>query len=493
MVQLQSLRYAFLVRRKHLLPLALLIVLPAHAHIGSPDTFVQATAGPYKFLLAAHPPALYPGALELDLRLNPDDHITTATVSLDNGAPTPIQIFDAGTATASIWLPNAAAHTLHITVQGNPYDLNLPDTVPPRKVDSGTPSSWWYRLGFLLLFAISLWLVLRRKRSRSSRSWWQIVLLTAGCLIGSVLLFVTSVVLYGKALAYIQRKIYGSQTVLTANLTPNGTLDLTLSNPGRDFSTIVPDHGKLLHLFLIRQPQQDVFLHLHPQQLTPGRFSVPLPAMPPGTYRLFADYYLAPGGDLKNAQGETPTITLDLPAQFHPSAAPDPDDSIAVIPPSSGVAHSSAASSPMSWVAKSDGVQYISTIRDGYTLQLVAPATIQPLHANLFQVTLLDPSGHPPADMALYLGMPAHTVVLRSDNSVFAHIHPGGTLPMLEAPINSMPDMPGMSMPMDMPMPPASNTASIPYGFPSAGRYRLFVQMKHGPIIETAAFDLNVQ
>jgi hypothetical protein len=50
-----------------------------------------------------------------------------------------------------------------------------------------------------------------------------------------------------------------------------------------------------------------------------------------------------------------------------------------------------------------------------------------------------------------------------------------------------------MSMPMDMHMAAPSNTASIPYGFPSAGRYRLFVQMKHGPIIETAAFDLAVE
>jgi len=52
-------------------------------------------------------------------------------------------------------------------------------------------------------------------------------------------------------------------------------------------------------------------------------------------------------------------------------------------------------------------------------------------------------------------------------------------------------DMSGM--PMNMEMPPSSNTATIPYGFPSAGRYRVFVQMKHGPIVETAAFDLTVE
>ena len=56
----------------------------------------------------------------------------------------------------------------------------------------------------------------------------------------------------------------------------------------------------------------------------------------------------------------------------------------------------------------------------------------------------------------------------------------------------------GMSMDMDMPMEmsehsdPISNTVEFPYGFPSAGRYRIFVQMKHGTTIETGAFDASV-
>ena len=37
-----------------------------------------------------------------------------------------------------------------------------------------------------------------------------------------------------------------------------------------------------------------------------------------------------------------------------------------------------------------------------------------------------------------------------------------------------------------------SSEVTFPFGFPSAGAYRVFVEMKHGGIIETAAFDLNV-
>ena len=33
------------------------------------------------------------------------------------------------------------------------------------------------------------------------------------------------------------------------------------------------------------------------------------------------------------------------------------------------------------------------------------------------------------------------------------------------------------------------NTVGFPYGFPTAGAYRIFVQMKRGATIETAAFD----
>ncbi|MGA9668367.1 MAG: hypothetical protein WBQ94_04120 [Terracidiphilus sp.] len=56
-----------------------------------------------------------------------------------------------------------------------------------------------------------------------------------------------------------------------------------------------------------------------------------------------------------------------------------------------------------------------------------------------------------------------------------------------------MASMPGMSMPgieaasTSTALP---NTVGFPYGFPTAGAYRIFVQMKHGRTIESAAFDV---
>jgi len=36
-------------------------------------------------------------------------------------------------------------------------------------------------------------------------------------------------------------------------------------------------------------------------------------------------------------------------------------------------------------------------------------------------------------------------------------------------------------------------TVTFPYGFPQPGRYRIFIQMKHGATVETGVFDADVQ
>jgi hypothetical protein len=48
--------------------------------------------------------------------------------------------------------------------------------------------------------------------------------------------------------------------------------------------------------------------------------------------------------------------------------------------------------------------------------------------------------------------------------------------------------MEGMKMSKDS----VPNAVQFPYGFPSAGRYRIFVQMKHGSTVETGVFDAHV-
>jgi len=53
--------------------------------------------------------------------------------------------------------------------------------------------------------------------------------------------------------------------------------------------TLIPDYGRIMHLFLLRIPAMDRFYHLHPEQISEGLFRVKLPTLPSGCYKVFAD------------------------------------------------------------------------------------------------------------------------------------------------------------------------------------------------------------
>jgi hypothetical protein len=52
--------------------------------------------------------------------------------------------------------------------------------------------------------------------------------------------------------------------------------------------------------------------------------------------------------------------------------------------------------------------------------------------------------------------------------------------------------MAGMDM-TDAGADPIPPMVEFPYGFPSPGRYRIFIQMKHANIVETGVFDADVR
>ena len=119
--------------------------------------------------------------------------------------------------------------------------------------------------------------------------------------------------------------------------------------------------------------------------------------------------------------------------------------------------------------------------------------------AELFKFQLLDPNGNMPSDMAFYMGMLGHAAFVKADGTVFAHIHPNGSVAMAalmmteqqNVPANRMnhAGMPGMNHETAKELP---NEVGFPYGFPTPGRYRIIVQMKHGGTVETGIFDANV-
>jgi hypothetical protein len=88
------------------------------------------------------------------------------------------------------------------------------------------------------------------------------------------------------------------------------------------------------------------------------------------------------------------------------------------------------------------------------------------------------------------MGMAAHLVVASRDGSVFAHLHPSGSISMAAlqrfAGENRSEGHMGHAMAL-------ASTVAIPYAFPTPGAYRLFVQVKREGRVRTAAFDLNVR
>lgn len=245
------------------------------------------------------------------------------------------------------------------------------------------------------------------------------------------------------------------------------------------YSTLLRDHGKVMHLYAIRWPEMDAVYHLHPELEGNRTLGMTLPAMPPGTYHLYADIVL------RNGFPETlqDTLTVTPGMSTAPLAADD------------------ASAQPAALSAGDLGASY--KLPDGYTMVWDKPADLTANTATVFHFHLLDPAGKPAADVQPYLGMAGHAAFVKTDGSVFAHTHPGGSaaMPALmlangESPemvnasetTSAMPDMPGMEMHAAA-IPPE---VGFPYGFPSAGRYRIFIQMKHGNTVETGVFDAEV-
>jgi hypothetical protein len=199
-----------------------------------------------------------------------------------------------------------------------------------------------------------------------------------------------------------------------------------------------------------------------------------LPAMPAGKYTLY--------GDVVHASGfpETLVSKLTIPADM-PGGAPGPDDA-------------SALPRPLSQGVLGDSY----TLPDAYVMVWDRPATLTANTGYSFRFRLLDSGGMPAVDVQPYMGMAGHAAFVKTDGTVFAHTHPEGSAAMAALMLANgdgggaaHADMAGMDMGQQSE--PISNVVEFPYGFPSPGRYRIFVQMKHWNTVETGAFDALVQ
>ena len=85
-------------------------------------------------------------------------------------------------------------------------------------------------------------------------------------------------------------------------------------------------------------------------------------------------------------------------------------------------------------------------------------------------------------------------MVMRRDRGVFVHLHPTGTVPMAALELAAQGQLgqdPHALHRLHAAQVP--NIVAFPSGFPSAGSYRLFVQMKRAGQVETGVFDVEVK
>jgi hypothetical protein len=237
-------------------------------------------------------------------------------------------------------------------------------------------------------------------------------------------------------------------------ITSDGRLTIQLHDPGwlrtRRLDDFVDDHGHPMHLFIV-SPALDRLWHLHPTLRSTATFEQYLPPMPAGRYELF--------GDLVHRTGISETVTTSFD-----TAGVD--------------------GSPLS----GDDSQWPTSPSDGRIVWEQAGQPLQAKRLNVFSFRVEHADGRPADDMELYMGMPGHAVFIRRDRTVFSHVHPGGSAPMAALALASPAETVGHAGHATR-LPPV---VTFPYGFPEAGDYRIFVQVKRSGRTETAVFDASV-
>jgi hypothetical protein len=489
---------------------AMLFNSAALAHVGSPDIYADCNAGPYRLLITVRPPLVIPGVAEIEVRTvatgtaDGVSDIEIAPIPLTGEASKHPPVADAMKRSAqdkqfytgSLWIMASGSWQIRFKVNGK---LGVGVVSIPVPATSSSTLGMQPGLG-VLLGGLGLILVIGvvgiagaaardaqlpagalQDPSRRKRGW---IAMSVALVLMAAAVWGGNFWWKGEADNYA-RYVYKPLT-MRATLSSSQTLNLQVEDPGwlpsRKTDDFVLDHDHLMHLYLLREPALDLVYHLHPEQTAPAEFQLAMPSIPAGNYRLYADVVHATGFP------ETLVASISLPEISGRQLAGD--DAKGSAQPLHADTACDASSSTESRFP----------LPDGYNMIWKNAAVLPAKTPEMFEFTLLDANNNAPKDMELYMGMPGHAAFVKADGSVFAHVHPSGTVSMaalMMAAAQNQPDtskpfsMPGMGMSDDKSAtsgaPP--NTVGFPYGFPTSGAYRVFVQMKHGDTIETAAFD----
>lgn len=460
------------------------------AHVGSPDTIFEGQAGPYPVRVVVRTPGVVPGLADIAVRITggPGGEPRVMVVPLRGGFPTAMDP-PPDTArlvpgrsniySAQLWLMRPGAWSVKVTVEGDAGSGSVivpVNALATRRLDMQRPVAVALIALGLFLFAGAVTIVYAAVREgvlppgelpdarRRRRAW----------IVAAVAVLVFAAYLYwgnlwwGYEDATFQRRMYRAPDV-TSTVLERGAgrvfrFALDSARFAREFAPLIPDHGKLMHLFLIGAGAQAAVAHLHPVPVDSTTFEAALPPLPAGTYYVFADVVHETGF----SQTLTDTVTLAaLPPARAGWAPSDADDA---------------------WLAGAAGpeIQWArpAALRTGEDIELRFVVAGRPLEP--------------------YMGMAGHAIVARDDGGVFVHLHPNGTIPsaaqlvyQLRQPGDTVRGRLGQRITAlsreshDSHAVPAQ-TVGFPYAFPQPGRYRVWVQVKSGGRILTGVFAADV-
>ena len=468
-----------------------------HAHVGSKDVFETIDAGSYKLYVTIRMPTVIPGVATVEVRSSgagiSSIHITplpiTGEASKHPPTSDPMARSSADPAffTGSIWMMASGSWEVRFQIAGDGGEQTAAVPVPAVALSTlKMQRGLGIILGVLGVFLVVSMAGIVAAAVRDARlepgavpppdRRRRAIMATIGSLVFMALLIWGGATWWNVEAASYSLDIYRPlkvQAVLSGNVL---NLNVHAFRPdserrGRSNNDFLPDHGHLMHLYAIREPEMDAVFHLHPELAGAGDFRISLPAMPAGDYTLY--------GDIVHANGfpETLVSKIAVPAGIQGNPL-GPDD---------------ASASPQPLSQGQLGNSY--KLPDGYVMVWDRPSSLTANTAYSFRFQLLDASGKPAQDMQPYMGMAGHAAFVKTDGTVFAHTHPEGSAAMAAMMLanGGGEDAGMMSMNMGKIAEPVANPVEFPYGFPSSGRYRIFIQMKHGTTVETGVFDASVE
>jgi hypothetical protein len=291
---------------------------PALAHVGSPDVFYEGDAGPYHLIVTVIVPQVIPGVADVQIRADSNDvkSIATSVTRLSgpgsNLAPVPDTAvrspIDPHLFASSLWLMEYGSLQVRLAVKGTRGDAAMSIPVPSfARQMLPMPRA----LGLLLLAlvtglaigAISIIGAAARDSklpkgapvTPAARRSGRRAMLIAAVIVSTVYYF-----------AFVWWNSDASEFTRVARIFKPPKLALTLDGANRlairaadsnepviaekVMPQLMPDHGHLMHLFLLRAPGLDRMWHLHPEATSKyGAFAENLPPIEAGHYQVFAD------------------------------------------------------------------------------------------------------------------------------------------------------------------------------------------------------------